>query len=296
MRVLIFGGSGLVGSQFIEINKDRVNIHSPDISETDILNKNEVLKAAADFKADFIINFAAFTDVQEAQQQKDDEGGSCYQVNVTGAKNIAQVCKEFDIRLIHISTDYVFDGNKPAAAYKEEDSPNPLNWYGKTKYLAEKVVQDSGCTFVIVRISMPFSSHYDLKVDVARFFLGQLRKNLEIKAITDQKVTPVFVDDVANALYEIIKKDVSGIYHVVSTGWMSPFEFSQLIAQAFNLDEELIKPITLDEYNQDKKAKLLRYSWLDCSKFVGEFGNDILHSVKESINLFKKKIDLKTNN
>lgn len=296
MRILIFGGSGLVGSRFIEINKDRVNIHSPDISKTNILNRNEVLKEAADFRADFIINFAAFTDVQGAEQQKDDESGSCYQINVTGANNIAQVCKEFDIKLIHISTDYIFDGNKPAAAYKEEDSPNPLNWYGKTKYLGEQSVQESGSQYAIVRISMPFSPHYGLKVDIARFFLGQLRKKFEIKAITDQKVTPVFVDDVANALYEIIKKDVSGIYHVVSTSWTSLFEFSQLIAQAFNLDEGLIKPITLDEYNQDKKAKLLRYSWLDCSKFVGEFGNDILHSVKESINLFKKKIDLKTNN
>lgn len=290
-KILVLGGSGLVGSRFIELHKDKFKIDAPDKSEIDILDKDQLKKALEISKVGVVINFAAFTDVQGAETQKGDRNGSCYQINVIGAKNVADVCKDTNTNLIHISTDYVFDGEKSEAPYTEQDQPNPKNWYGQTKYLGERSVWESGANFTIVRISMPFSSHYDLKIDIARFFLKTLKDNLEIKAITDQKVTPVLVDDCANALYNIIEKKASGLYHVVASSWTTPFNFAVMIAQAFSLDTSLVKPISLKDYNKDKLVPPLKYSWLDPSKFVSEFGLGILHTAEESVKLFKQTVD-----
>ncbi|OGE37402.1 hypothetical protein A3B45_03390 [Candidatus Daviesbacteria bacterium RIFCSPLOWO2_01_FULL_39_12] len=291
MKILAFGGNGLVGSRFINLHNQHLDIRSPNTDQVDILGKSETEDVVKSFQPDVVINFAAYTDVQEAEEQKGDQGGSCYQINVIGAKNVAEVCKEVGTYLIQISTDYVFDGQKEDAPYEEEDQPDPKNWYGQTKFWGEQEVLQSGCNFTLVRISMPFSAHHELKKDIARFFLEQLKNGHQIHAITDEKVTPVLVDDVANALHELIKKKSGGIYHVVSTSWTTPFEFANLIAKAFDLDQSLIKPISLDQYNQNKKAKILRYSWLDPTKFTSELGENILHTVEESVNLFKKQVD-----
>lgn len=290
-RVLVFGGSGLVGSRFVEIYDSEFQIKAPNIDELDILDKDQIISVLEDFKPDTAINFAAYTDVQGAEEQKGDRGGLCYRINSEGARNVSEVCKNKGVHLIHISTDYVFGGEKSVAPYTEEDKPEPKNWYGQTKYFAEQEVSSSGCLATIVRIAMPFSNRHDAKLDIARFFLGRLKNNLEVKAITDAKVTPIFADDVANALFVIIQKRVSGLYHVVSTNWTTPFDLAKILAKEFTLNESLVKPISLDEYNKNKKASLLRYSWLNPSKFTREFGDGILHTVEESVVLFKQEIE-----
>lgn len=290
-KVLVFGGTGLVGSLFVETYGREFKIKAPSVETLDILDQNQLSSALKDFKPDSVINFAAYTHVQSAEAQQDDKNGLCYKINAKGARNVSEACKKENIHLIHISTDYVFSGEKSEAPYNEKDSPNPKNWYGKTKYFGEKFVVDNSYPFTIVRISMPFRSKFELKGDIARFFLGELRNGLKIRATKDQKITPVLVNDVAEALSEIIKKRSLGLYHVVSTNWTTPYEFAKLLAKTFGLDISLVKPITLDEYNLGKSAKILRYSWLDTSKFLREFGDGILHTVEESVELFKKQID-----
>lgn len=288
MKVLIFGGSGLVGSRFIQLNKDLFEIFAPDFSKIDILKADQINKALGSFKPDIVINFAAFTDVRGAEKQRGDKNGICYQINVNGAKNVADACESWDVHLIHISTDYVFDGKKTESPYTEEDKPNPINWYGQTKHLGDQFVLESGCVSTLVRISMPYSRHYQFKTDLARFFLEQLAKGSEISAIEDQRITPTLVDDIANALRAVIEKKSEGIYHICATNDTSPFEFAKLLARTFALNEFLIKPISLDEYQKGKIAPLLRYSRLNPSKFISEFGENILHSVEEGIEIFKK--------
>lgn len=291
MRLLIFGGSGLVGSRFIELYNKVFEINSPEVTEVDILEKGAVLKKIEQFNPDTVINFAAYTNVEEAQKQKGDKNGICYLINVVGAKNIAEGCKKFNKKLIHISTEYVFDGTKELSPYTEEDKPNPINWYGETKFYAEQEVLESGCNLSIVRICMPFSACYELKKDVARFFLEQLKTGNAIKAIADQRITPTLVSDIAAGLKTLIDADSSGLYHVSSTDSMSPLEFAKTIAEVFSFDNPKIQPILLEEYNKSKEAKLLRYSWLDCSKFEAEFGGNILHTIEEAVRLFKAEIN-----
>lgn len=290
-KVLVFGGSGLVGSRFVKLNADQFDISAPQSQEVDILNKDQVVKLTQDFNPDTVINFAAFTNVENAENQKGDKNGLCYLINAIGAKNVAEVCEQFEKKLIHISTEYVFDGTKSDSPYTEDDKPNPINWYGATKLFGEEFVLGSRCQIAIVRMSMPFSDFYQEKKDIARFFLEQLKNKTQITAVENQQITPTYVDYIADALKTLIESGSSEIYHVSSTDSVTPVEFAKTIAEVFKLDYSLISGISLDEYNKGKIAKLLEFSWLNPAKFEREFGEGILHTVEEGLVLFKKEID-----
>lgn len=290
-KVLVFGGSGMVGSKFISLYNQIFEIKAPLAEEVDILNKDSVLQFIKNFNPDSIVNFAAFTNVEGAEEQKGDKSEICFQINAIGAGNVAEAAKDSGKHLIYISTEYVFDGTKEVSPYTEDDKPNPINWYGQTKYFGEQFVLESGCRSTVVRICMPFSPFYELKKDIARFFLGELKTGHEIKAIEDQRVTPTIVSDIAAALKIIIESETCGLYHVSSTDSVTPLEFAKTIAEVFKLEYSLVKSISFDEYNKVKKAKLLKFSWLNPTKFEREFGEGILHTVEEGLVLFKKEID-----
>lgn len=291
MKILIFGGSGMVGSKFISLYSKTFQINAPDLNETDILKRDQVSKVIEQFNPDSIINFAAFTNVEGAEEQKNDEQGLCYQINALGAKNVAQVAKDFDKYLIHISTEYVFDGTKEESPYIEEDKPNPINWYGQTKLIGEQFVLETGAKAGIVRIAMPFSAYYEFKKDIARFFLEQLKKGNQIKAVADQMITPTLVNDIEDALKVVLESQIVGIYHVSSKTSVTPLEFVKTVAETFHLNYSLISQVSFEEYNKNKKAKLLKYSWLNPAKFERQFGDEILHTVKEGLIIFKQEID-----
>lgn len=290
-KILVFGASGLVGSKFIQLNSHTFNIKAPLASSVDILNKDQILKITQQFNPDTIINFAAYTKVEEAEDQKGDRNGLVFQINAVGAKNVAGVCKDLNKHLIHISTEYVFDGTKADSPYIETDRPKPINWYGVTKYFGEQFVLESGCKASVVRLSMPYSPFFENKLDVARFFLEQLKIGNQVLAVKDQRITPTLVNDIANALKVLIESQTLGIYHVSSTDSVTPLEFVKTMAQTFHLNRSLINSISLEEYNQNKKAKLLKYSWLNPAKFDGEFNGEILHTVAEGLIIFKQEID-----
>ncbi len=288
MKVLIFGGNGLVGSSFFESNKDYFEIDAPLSSVIDITSKDSLLKYLGSSDTEVVINFAAYTNVEEAENQKSDKNGIAYQVNALGAKNVAEVCKIFGKHLIHISTEYVFDGTKQDFPYIEDDKPNPTNWYGQTKYFGEEFVLSSGCRVEIIRISMPYTPFYKAKSDIARFFLEQLKNGKQVRGIDDQRITPTLVNDIAGALKTLIDAQAEGIYHVSSTDTTTPLEFAKTLAETFQLDYSLIGAISLEEYNKNKKAKLLKNSTLNPAKFEEEFGEDILHTVEEDLVIFKQ--------
>jgi len=290
-KILVFGGGGLVGSRFVELNRDNFNIKAPSVSVVDILKKDQVTKILEEENPHCVINFAAITNVEESEKEKGNKEGLCFQVNAIGAKNVAAACKQFDKKLIHISTEYVFDGTKADSPYTEQDKPKPINWYGITKLFGEEYVLESGCQSTIIRISMPYSSYYQAKSDVARFFLEQLKRNNQIKVVEDQRITPTLVRDIADALVVLLENQAKGIYHVSSKDFVTPLEFAKTIAETFHLDYSLISVINLEEYNKNKQAKLLKYSWLNPAKFESVFGSEILHTVEEGLIIFKKEID-----
>lgn len=287
-KVLVFGGNGLVGSRFVELFEDQFQINTPAASSVDILNKDQISGMFKKFDPDSVINFAAYTNVEEAENQKDEKEGTCFRLNVVGAKNVAESCREFNKYLIHISTDYVFDGEKEEP-FKEEDTPHPINWYGMTKYLGEKEVLKCNIPSAIARISMPYRAKYEAKSDIGRLFLKKLQEGNKITAVNDQIITPTFVDDIAHALSKILQSKIKGIIHVSCKTPTTPFEFARTIARIFKLDETLISPISLSEYNLNKKAKMLQNSALSPAKFDSLFSG-ILHNLEDSLNLFKREV------
>ncbi len=295
-KVLVFGGEGLIGSRFIELNKKRFDIQTPLACEVDFLKDDQLEKAVKSSDASIIINFVAYTNVDEAEKEKDNKDGVVYKLNVGSTERLTQACKETGKYLIHISTDYVFDGKQEDRPYTEEDIPNPLSWYAQTKYLAEQVVTERGDKFAIVRFELPFRSHYEIKKDIARFFVEQLQQNKQITAITDQKITPLFIDDGAMALGEIAENQSQGVYHVVCSDSTTTFDFVKLIAEKFGLDQNLIKPTAYDEYSKTRTAQRPHYSWMDTTKFRKQFGEGILHTISESLDIFKQQIDEKSSN
>lgn len=289
-KILVFGGSGLVGSRFIQLNED-FEFTSPTSDEVDILDPDQVKRSISQFSGDIVINFAAFTNVDGAEEEKNNKDGLVYKLNASAPKNIAAVCKENGKYLVHISTDYVFDGKKEDGPYTEEDTPHPINWYGETKYLGEESVITTGADHVIVRLSMPFSADFPEKTDIARFFLQTLKEGNEIKAVTDQKITPVLVDDVSLGLAKLITVEEKGIYHLVSSSSTTPYEMAKKIAKLFSINDGLVKGISFGQYSAESKAERLKNSWLSVSKFTEKFGKDLIHSVDDALDIFKIQTD-----
>ncbi len=286
MKILLLGGSGLVGSSFLEQKQTEFEIEAPTHIELDILNLNQVSEALKKSPAEVVINCIAFTNVDGAEEEKDDTQGLVYKLNVLAVSNLAKICADNKKHLIHLSTDYVFDGAKEDLAYQEDDKPNPVNWYGMTKYLGEQEVLTSGVSFTIVRIEMPYSKSYEGKKDFARFFLQKLKNNEEIIAINDQQITPVFVPDAVNAISKLVAKKSSGIYHVASSDALTPFAFAQMLSEQTGVDKNLIKPTTFSEFNAKRVAKRPKNSWLDTSKFKNQFGEGILKTNQEGMKEF----------
>lgn len=289
-KLLIFGGSGLVGSKFISSFQHKYEITSPEIADLDILNRDVLFSFIKSQAAETVINYAAYTNVDKAEEEKGDKNGLVYKLNVLAVKDLCEICHETNKHLIHYSTDYVFDGTKSDKPYTEEDKQSPVDWYGETKYLGEKFILESDILATIIRISMPFSSYYDLKQDIVRFFLSELMLGKEIIAIDDQIVTPVLVDEAANALDKIIESHATGIFHTVSSSFTTPFDLARMIADKFGFDKNLITPIKLKDYNKTRTAKRLRYGWLGIEKFEKKFGKEILHNIEEGIDIFKRQI------
>jgi len=160
-QIIATGLSGLVGSRIRELLKDKFEFINFSLdSGIDITNFSLLKKEFQRFpSAVAVLHLAAFTDVNRAWEQRRDKRGLCYRVNVLGTKNIAQLCQQTNKYLIHISTDFVFDGNKGLnKPYIEKDKPNPIEWYGQTKLWAEQEVVKSGSKDVILRIAFPFKS------------------------------------------------------------------------------------------------------------------------------------------
>lgn len=289
MRILALGGSGLVGSRFIDLYGSRFDIVSPTHDELDILNANELSNWVKNSLAQVVINFTGFTNVDEAEKEKDNPSGMAYKLNVLAVGNLAKICAENQIHFVHLSTDYVFNGTKDSP-YIETDEPNPVNWYGQTKRLGEQEILSINMDFTLVRPEMPYSSKFLKKSDIARTFLKMLEDGKEINGVSDQKITPIYVDHLVNALAIIVEKKPKGIYHIASTDHTTPYDLAVMIADKFNLSKENIKPVPFEEYNKTRPAKRPQNSYLSVEKFESEFGKGILKTVSESIDEFKNQL------
>jgi len=254
MKIAATGLSGLVGSRVEELLKDKYEFVSIGLSAgIDITNKDSIFQGVASSDADVVLNLAAKADVDGSEEDKAlGDAGPAWKLNVIGAENVALACAHFGKRLIHISTDFVFDGEKNG--YTEEDVPNPLNWYGKTKFEGERVIQKINGNFIIARIAYPYRTSYKKK-DFFRTILSKLEAGTHISAVTDHVMTPTFIDDFAGVLSILLERGEKGIYHVVGDSPISPYEATLLICDKFGFDKKLVSKTTRAQYFADRAVR-----------------------------------------
>ncbi len=249
MKIIGTGLSGLVGSRVLELLSDTFDFESLSLeANVDIRDKKKVFSRIFQSDGEVVLHLAAMTDVDACEREKHLATKSqAWQVNVEGTANIVEACRSSGKRLIYISTDFVFPDREDP--YSESDSPNPINFYGKTKYEGEKIVASlNRKNYLIGRISFPYRVRFEPKLDVVRAILAKLVRGEIVEAVEDQIIVPTFVDDIAQCLRMLINQRQSGIFHIVGSQAISPFDLALHIAQIFHLDTNLVKPTLLKKY------------------------------------------------
>jgi len=269
MKILGTGLTGLVGSRFVELLEKAYDFEYISHS-VNILDKSSVIDFIASSSAQLVIHLAAKTHVDgcELDKEKDKQilslgseiekedawikEQTAWGINVFGTQNIVEACKRTNKKIVYISTDFVFNGQKKS--YDEEDTPDPVNWYAKTKYEGEKIVQHSGLDYLIVRPAYPYRSYFE-RTDIVRGILDKLRRGEKIKMVTDHIMKPTFIDDLVNALNILISTNQNGIFHIVGSQSITPYDLAVKIAKEFELDETLVSKITRREYFLGKASR-----------------------------------------
>ncbi|MFC1790798.1 SDR family oxidoreductase [Patescibacteria group bacterium] len=248
LEIIATGLSGLVGSRVKDLLGDDFIFLDYSLPKHNLLDEKGLRNFfQAHQEAKIVLHLAAFTDVKAAWQQRGDQKGPCWQVNVQGTKNLAYLCQKQRKYLIFISTDYVFAGQRKKL-YTEVDLPNPIEWYGQTKYLAEKEVLENCSGSAIVRIAFPYRARFKLKKDLVRTIIDGLETRQLYSMFIDQIITPTFVDDIAFGLKEFFLKQPKGIYHLVGSRPLSPSQLACQVAKTFGYEENLVKKGSLKQY------------------------------------------------
>ncbi|HYK08124.1 MAG TPA: NAD(P)-dependent oxidoreductase [Candidatus Eisenbacteria bacterium] len=256
------GLSGLVGSRIVELLGN--DFEFEDISRktgTDISDKNAVLQRLQGSSAEFVVHMAAYTNVDEAEKDKDlGEESTAWKFNVLGTKNVVEAAETTGKHLVYISTDMVFPGTKPMPErYSEEDATGPVGWYATTKAEAEKVVEKATIPWTIVRIGYPYHMNVEKKGYVL-IFKSYLEQGKPIQAISDHYFTPTFIDDLKDVFQIVFQEKLSGIYHAGGKDSMSPYEIAVKVADVFGLDKNLISKTTREEYFLGKAPRAFNLS------------------------------------
>lgn len=270
MKVLVTGRGGQLASEFESINKENSNWTFVGISDLDITDKDAVKTYFENHWFDVVINCSAYTAVDKAE----DEVDICNDVNHTGVKHLILSCAKHNIKLIHYSTDYVFDGNSELP-YKETDPTNPIGVYGKTKRAGEKVIENSLVESIIIRTSWVYSAYGNNFVKTI-IRLGNQLDSLGV--VADQYGSPTYAKDLAYFTIGILKSEnytwLKGgeYFHFSNQGQCSWFDFAKKI---FEIEGISVKIYPLDTSDYPTKAKRPKYSILDKSKTENVFGISI---------------------
>lgn len=240
MRVLVTGVKGQLGYDVVnELKKRGLEAVGVDIDEMDITDASSVERVIADASVDAVIHCAAYTAVDAAE----DNEAICRKVNAEGTQNIANVCKSLGIKMMYISTDYVFDG-EGTKAWQPDDERHPLNVYGITKYEGELAIQNTLDQFFIVRIAWVFGINGK---NFIKTMLNLAHNHPKLTVVNDQFGSPTYTYDLAVLLVDMIQTEKYGIYHATNEGICTWYEFACEIFKQAGVDVK-VEPVTSDAF------------------------------------------------
>ena len=264
IKALVTGGNGQLAQCLKEIVKyhDELDITFQDLPDLDITNKQQLESYFSNNELDYCINCAAYTAVDLAEEQSD----LAYAVNAEGPKYLAEVCQKHQVTLIHISTDFVFDGQK-RIPYLETDAPNPLSVYGASKLQGERSIQETTEAYFIVRTSWLYSEYGK---NFMKTMLSLSETLNEISVVSDQIGSPTYAGDLAEVLIQIVLSSSTnyGVYHYSNSGTISWYDFAVEIFKQFGKTIE-VKPIKTKDY--PTAAKRPKFSALNTIKIENNF-------------------------
>lgn len=271
-NILVTGGNGQLGQELQKIitlqKYPNYNFIFSDVDTLDITDKTQIRAFVNEYNINIVVNAAAYTAVDKAETEAD----LAYSINEIGASNLAEIAREFDLLLIHISTDYVFDGIS-VNPYKTTDAPNPLSVYGKSKLAGEIAITNSGCRSVIIRTSWLYS---EFGHNFVKTIIKLIKEKKELNVVNNQIGAPTYAGDLAALILKFIEKkiDLKGcnIYHYANEGVISWYDFAVEIVKLSKSDCK-INPIPAELY--PSKTARPQYSVFDLSKIKNELEIEI---------------------
>ena len=280
LKILVTGKQGQLGNALQELseNQSEFTWKFTDRSELDITDSIKIQSVLKQFQPNWIINAAAYTDVDGAESNEE----IAYKVNADGPYILAKSAKEIGAKLVHISTDYVFDGTKKEP-YSENDKPNPLQVYGKSKLKGELFIQDTSISGFIIRTSWVYGNHGKNFVNT---ILKLAKIKNEIQVIDDQFGSPTYVKDLAKVVIELLSKrqfNEMELYHFSNHGVISWFDYAKCIKQLMNLDLKIYRINSCDYYKSNFRPT---YSVRDLKKINSVYKN--IEHYKKSLKIYLK--------
>lgn len=295
IKVIVTGSNGLLGQTLVNLllkEKEKYQVFGFSRGENrsgrkdfvyisiDLADKEQLENQLESINPKVIVNTAALTKVDDCETDKK----NCDLLNISLVAWLASFCKKKGTHLVHLSTDFVFDGQK--GFYKETDATNPLSYYGLSKVKSEQLLIASNINYTILRTILVYGKVYDMsRTNIVLWVKEMLENKKEITIVNDQYRMPTYAEDLALACKNAMDKSALGIFHISSNQLFSVFEIAQQIAQVFHLDQTLIKPISSKMLNQ--KAKRPPKTGFDLTKTKRELD---FHpkSFTEDLERFKK--------
>ncbi|MFT5668880.1 MAG: dTDP-4-dehydrorhamnose reductase [Vicingaceae bacterium] len=297
-KILVTGSNGLLGQKLVALLASDNEIELIATSRggnrilkvtgftyesMDITSAKDVMRVFGKFKPEVVINTAAMTNVDACESDKKE----CWLLNVTAVEHLIAASKKHETHLIHLSTDFIFDGE--AGPYKETDKPNPLSYYGESKLAAEKLLQNATCTWAIARTIIVYGIVEDMsRSNIVLWAKAALEKKQKLTIVNDQFRSPTLAEDLAKGCVLIAKKQAVGIYHLSGKDTMSIVDLVRRVAKYYKLDESYIEEITTASLNQAAKRPPKTGFILD--KAVKELGYNPV-SFEEGIKFLESQLN-----
>jgi dTDP-4-dehydrorhamnose reductase len=258
MRILVTGSNGLLGQKLVELISSGndyliatakstlvINLPKGEFHALDVTDAASVESVIAQSKPDVIIHTAAMTQVDQCETEQE----KCWLNNVQAVENLVRACEKFSVRLIHLSTDFIFDGTH--GPLDETEKPNPLSYYGKSKLAAEEIIQKSKIDWAILRTVLVFGVTKDMsRSNIVLWVKKSLEEGKSIQVVNDQWRTPTLAEDLAMGCYLAATKNAKGIYNISGETMMTPYDIALATAEFFKLDSSLIKKTDSTQFKQ----------------------------------------------
>jgi dTDP-4-dehydrorhamnose reductase len=263
-KVLITGSNGLLGQKLVHLltqdpsyytiatsrgeNRIAGNFQNFEYHSLDITNRQQVLDVVATTRPAFIINTAAMTNVDQCESERD----ACWSMNVESVANLVEACTQYDVFLLHLSTDFIFDG--AAGPYDEEALAKPVSYYGESKLAAEQLVLKSSVSWAIARTVLVYGIAQDMsRSNIVLWVKNSLEQGKQINVVSDQWRTPTLAEDLARGCELIVRNNARGIFNISGKEMLTPYDMAIKTADFFGLDKSLINETDSTKFTQPAK-------------------------------------------